>query len=202
MPISSNRWLADQIVGGEPGRQREHAGGPVVVGDGDRDALAPLAHAQHHELARTVGEGLGEARLDEPLERGERHDARVGAHVQVTGTASEYYGQTQITAAADGVRVLWWDTSVCNDQKFKPDQYEQIATLMQPKGGGGTDPDVVPKFMKDKDINPDALVILSDGYMHSNPKAWATLKCPSLWCIMGNDSYKVPHGQSVNLKEA
>ena len=31
---------------------------------------------------------------------------QVGAHVQVTGTASEYYGQTQITAAADGVRVL------------------------------------------------------------------------------------------------
>lgn len=31
---------------------------------------------------------------------------QIGAHVEVSGTASEYYGQTQITAAADGVQSL------------------------------------------------------------------------------------------------
>jgi 5'-nucleotidase len=31
---------------------------------------------------------------------------QIGAHVEVTGTAAEYYGQTQLTASADGVQVL------------------------------------------------------------------------------------------------
>ncbi len=33
-------------------------------------------------------------------------EVEIGAHVEVTGTAAEYYGQTQLTASADGVRVL------------------------------------------------------------------------------------------------
>ena len=104
--------------------------------------------------------------------------------------------------APERVDVLYWDSEVAGHETYTKQDQASIIQRTSPKGGGGTDPDVVPKFMKDKDINPDALVILSDGYMHSHPKAWAALKCPSLWCIMGNDSYKVPHGQSVNLKEA
>lgn len=101
----------------------------------------------------------------------------------------------------DRVDVIYWDAEVAGHEVYTGKDQASIVQRTSPKGGGGTDPDVVPAFMNKEGITPDALVILSDGYMHSNPKAWAGLKCPTLWCIMGNDSYQVPHGQRVNLKE-
>jgi hypothetical protein len=55
--------------------------------------------------------------------------------------------------------------------------------------------------MKEKAIYPDALVILSDGYMSSDPAIWSGPKYPVLWCIIGNDSWTPPRGQLVNVKE-
>jgi predicted metal-dependent peptidase len=104
-------------------------------------------------------------------------------------------------SSPERVDVIYWDAEVAGHEVYTGKDQASIVHRTSPKGGGGTDPDVVPAFMKKERINPDALVILSDGYMHSNPSAWAGLKCPSLWCIMGSDSYKVPHGQRVNLKE-
>jgi hypothetical protein len=55
--------------------------------------------------------------------------------------------------------------------------------------------------MEEKKLKPDALVVLSDGYMHSNPGAWARVTAPTLWCIIGNADYTPPKGQIVNIKE-
>ena len=45
------------------------------------------------------------------------------------------------------------------------------------------------------------VMILSDGYMSSNPALWAGGKYPVLWCIIGNDGWTPPRGQLVNVKE-
>jgi predicted metal-dependent peptidase len=76
-----------------------------------------------------------------------------------------------------------------------------IVHKTKPKGGGGTNPDCVPEFMEKNKLKPDALVMLSDGYMHSNPPGWARLNVPILWCIIGNASYTPPKGQLVTIKE-
>jgi predicted metal-dependent peptidase len=69
-----------------------------------------------------------------------------------------------------------------------------------PKGGGGTDPDVVVDFMQEKRMTPDALIMLSDGHMHTNKQKWAAIKAPTLWCILGNDKYEVPNGQKLVIR--
>lgn len=96
----------------------------------------------------------------------------------------------------DGVRVLWWDTSVCNDQKFKPDQYEQIATLMQPKGGGGTVPTVVTDYIKEHKIEAKAIIWLSDGYLYCDTP---DTPMPSLWGIVDNSEFVPNYGKVLHI---
>ena len=98
------------------------------------------------------------------------------------------------------VDILYWDTSVDGHEVYTSG-HGDIVHKTKPRGGGGTDPDCIPAFMKEHSIRPDALVVLTDGYMHSNPGAWASLTAPTLWCVIGNDSYTPPKGQIVNIKE-
>jgi predicted metal-dependent peptidase len=99
------------------------------------------------------------------------------------------------------VDVIYWDAQVAGHEIYKGTDSKTIVHKTSPTGGGGTDPDVVAAFMVKEKLEPDALVILSDGYMHSSPANWTAIRCPSLWCIMGNSNYKPPHGQVVNVKE-
>jgi predicted metal-dependent peptidase len=46
-------------------------------------------------------------------------------------------------------------------------------------GGGGTRPACVKQFMKDNRINPECLIMLTDGYVDS----WPEFDCPTLWLI-------------------
>ena len=100
----------------------------------------------------------------------------------------------------DRVDVMYWDTDVAGHETYTGTKTD-IVSRTSPMGGGGTDPDCVPAFMKEKAIAPDALVILSDGYMHSDPGPWSGGKYPVLWCIIGNDGWTPPRGQLVNVKE-
>ena len=100
----------------------------------------------------------------------------------------------------DRVDILYWDTQVDGHETYTND-LKSIASKTTPRGGGGTNPDCVPKFMQDHKLKPDALVVLTDGYMHSNPGAWASLTAPTLWCVIGNSDYTPPKGQIVNIKE-
>jgi predicted metal-dependent peptidase len=100
----------------------------------------------------------------------------------------------------DRVDILYWDTKVDGHETYTTD-LKSIVSRTSPRGGGGTDPDCVPDFMAEHKLKPDALVMLSDGYMHSNPPGWARVNAPILWCIIGNDSYTPPRGQLVTIKE-
>ncbi len=91
------------------------------------------------------------------------------------------------------VRVLWWDTEVAGDQEFKPDEYDQIAKLMKPKGGGGTVVSCVAQYMKEKEIKAKALIMLTDGYIESD---FVLPELPILWGLVENDDF-VPHTGKV-----
>lgn len=100
------------------------------------------------------------------------------------------------TTKPAGVRVLWWDTAVCGDQQFKPADYEQIASLMSPKGGGGTTPDVVVDYIREHKIDARAIVWLSDGYLGCDTP---NTPMPSLWGIVENDSFVPTHGKLLRI---
>jgi predicted metal-dependent peptidase len=92
------------------------------------------------------------------------------------------------------VRVLWWDTSVREDQQFTPDKYAQIGKLLKPKGGGGTIAECVVDYVKEKKYKPKALVWITDGEFWSSPPRTTM---PSIWAVVNNASFKPPQGSKV-----
>lgn len=95
------------------------------------------------------------------------------------------------------LRILYWDTDVRRDEVYEMDQIEEFAKSTKPAGGGGTDIEPVARYMQEHGINPDAAIILTDGYLFGSWGQWA---CPTLWCILDNKSAKPPVGKTVHIK--
>lgn len=82
-------------------------------------------------------------------------------------------------ARPEGIDLLYWDTDVCQHEKYDMGSYEGLITSTKPKGGGGTDPACVAKYIKDHNIKAECAIILTDGYVSS----WGTWSVPVLWGI-------------------
>ena len=92
------------------------------------------------------------------------------------------------------VRILWWDTMVHGEQKFSGD-YSGVAKMLKPKGGGGTRVGCVAKYIKDKKINAQCVVVFTDGYLESDI-VW-DIEAPTLWMVTQNKSWEPPSGKKV-----
>lgn len=104
-------------------------------------------------------------------------------------------------AAPDRVDILYWDTQVAGHETYTRDNMRDITHKTKPKGGGGTAPDCLPPYMAKMKLDPDAIIVLTDGFMTSKPEVWAGVTKPILWCVIGSESFRVPKGQKVNVKE-
>jgi len=101
------------------------------------------------------------------------------------------------TVHPNKLRILYWDTAVRRDEVYEMDQIEDFMKSTKPAGGGGTDIEPVARYMQEHGINPDAAIILTDGYLFGSWGQWA---CPTLWCILDNKSAKPPVGKTVHIK--
>lgn len=96
----------------------------------------------------------------------------------------------------DSVRLLWWDCSVCGDQLFKPHEYANIASLLKPMGGGGTSPECVVQYIREKKYQPKGVVWLTDGYLDGSD---GKVEVPALWGVVDNDHFVPPQGKAVRI---
>ena len=101
----------------------------------------------------------------------------------------------------DRIDVLYWDTEVAGHETYKGNDKRDLVHKTKPRGGGGTDPDCLPPYIAQHGLNPDAFIVLTDGYMSSRPDRWAAISKPILWCIIGNKQFKIPRGQLVNVND-
>lgn len=83
----------------------------------------------------------------------------------------------------EGIDLLYWDTRVCQHEKYEQDQLDNLLSSTKPRGGGGTDPQCIVDYMNDKKIKAECAVILTDGYVCSWGEGWS---CPTLWGITTN----------------
>lgn len=98
----------------------------------------------------------------------------------------------------DVVRLLYWDTEVCADEKYTGVEVENIITSTKPAGGGGTTVGCVPKYMTAHGVKPQAVIVLTDGHLSGSWGQWA---CPVLWCIVGNKSAIADCGKTVHVED-
>ena len=97
------------------------------------------------------------------------------------------------------LRVIWWDGEVQDEQVFKEGDYDKIASLMKPVGGGGTTPHCVVRYVEEKGYKPKAGIWLSDGYLGGET---AIMPFPVLWGIVDNEAFVAPQGKKINISSA
>lgn len=118
-----------------------------------------------------------------------------------TGGALEAAFLAEINAICEvvkpeSVELLYWDTEVCQHETYDENSYAGLLTSTKPRGGGGTSPQCIVDYMKQRAIRAECVVVLTDGYVDNWGADWS---CPTLWCI--TEKRKVsPVGRSVHIE--
>jgi predicted metal-dependent peptidase len=101
------------------------------------------------------------------------------------------------TVHPEAIRILYWDTSVCGDERYEGAEVDNIIQSTKPKGGGGTDVRCVPDYIADKQIKAQAVIVLTDGYLFGG---WGQWHHPVLWCVLDNERAVPDVGKTVHVK--
>jgi predicted metal-dependent peptidase len=87
----------------------------------------------------------------------------------------------------ESIELLYWDTRVCQHESYDRDSFDALLTSTKPRGGGGTYPQCVSNYIRDKKLKPEAIIMLTDGFVDGWGRDW---NAPMLWgvTVKGNES--------------
>jgi predicted metal-dependent peptidase len=95
----------------------------------------------------------------------------------------EFLGEVQQickTVTPEAIDLLYWDTQVCQHEVYERDSFDALLTTTKPRGGGGTRPQCVSDYMRDKKLKPEAIIVLTDGHVDGWGTHW---NAPMFWGI-------------------
>ena len=96
------------------------------------------------------------------------------------------------------IELLYWDTAVAGHETYNQGDYKALFQSTKPAGGGGTHVGCVNQYVKDKRIQPEAIIILTDGYVEDD---WGgTWDYPTLWAVTSRHNTS-PHGKTIHIDE-
>lgn len=101
------------------------------------------------------------------------------------------------TVNADAIRVLYWDTEVCADERYEGDEIKNLMGTTKPMGGGGTVVQCVPDYIAKHQIKAQAVIVLTDGYLGGD---WGNWHHPVLWAVAGNKSARPSVGTTIHIE--
>lgn len=97
------------------------------------------------------------------------------------------------------VDLLYWDTSVAAHEEYSDSDVSSIITSTKPAGGGGTSPSCITDYLKEKRIEPECCIVLTDGYVGDD---WGgDWPSPVLWVIVGDNNVMAEKGKTVHVKD-
>lgn len=109
---------------------------------------------------------------------------------------------SEVKGIADEVRpervdLLYWDSEVAAHEEYDEYSVANIVNSTKPRGGGGTSPSCVTAYLKDKGINPECVIMLTDGYVGND---WGgEWPCPVMWTIVGGNTDVAPNGKTIHI---
>lgn len=108
---------------------------------------------------------------------------------------------TEVVAICDDVspssiELLYWDTHVAGHETYNQGDYHSLVQSTKPAGGGGTTVGCVNEYIKDKRIQPEAVIILTDGYVEND--FGGNWEHPTLWAITSKH-ISSPHGKTIHI---
>lgn len=97
----------------------------------------------------------------------------------------------------DKVDLIYWDAAVAGHEEYDSFTLPTLIDSTKPKGGGGTDPTCVERYLAEKKITPECIIMLTDGYVGS----WGNWEVPIMWCICGGNTITAPVGKTIHIKD-
>jgi len=85
--------------------------------------------------------------------------------------------------------ILYWDTRVAGHEVYSDAELANVVDVTEAKGGGGTEPSCVPKYMRKHNMTPECLIMLTDGYIGDQTRNDWSINSPIMWCIKGNNHF-------------
>lgn len=99
----------------------------------------------------------------------------------------------------DTVDLLYWDAEVAAHEEYNDNTVANIIESTKPRGGGGTAPSCVTDYLKEKNIKPECVIMLTDGYVGND---WGgDWPAPVMWTIVGGNNAVAPNGKTLHIKE-
>lgn len=106
---------------------------------------------------------------------------------------SEVVGVSRMVTP-EQIHLIACDAEVKSHDVYEPDDYDKLAMIRSLKGGGGTNMPAALKYIDDNNIDPEVILVLTDGYT-----PWpTTLAKPTLWVITTN--VVAPIGASIHIE--
>jgi predicted metal-dependent peptidase len=96
------------------------------------------------------------------------------------------------------IHVLYWDGEVGSHEEYDDTTFKDFVITTNVIGGGGTTPACIPKYLKEKGIDPQAVVVLTDGEIYGSD--WGQWEHPVIWCIVTNNNVTAPVGVTVKVE--
>jgi predicted metal-dependent peptidase len=95
------------------------------------------------------------------------------------------------------VDLLYWDSEVAGHEVYSGSTASDIPNSTKPKGGGGTSPSCVSAYLKEKNIQPECVIVLTDGYVGGD---WGSeWTAPVMWCIVGGYEGDADNGKTIHI---
>lgn len=92
--------------------------------------------------------------------------------------------------------VGYFDSNAYEPETIEANDYP---LKLHPKGGGGTDFDAPVRYVIDNYLEPECVIILTDGYCSSFYKEEPSF--PVLWVVYGKKEFNPPYGEVMFIKE-
>ena len=97
------------------------------------------------------------------------------------------------------VDLLYWDCEVAAHEEYSEADVSNIVSSTKPAGGGGTSPSCVSEYLKEKKIEPECVIMLTDGYVGSDwGNDWPS---PLLWVLVGGNTDVAPNGKTIHVND-
>ena len=96
----------------------------------------------------------------------------------------------------EAIDLLYWGTEVVGHEVYDASNMDTLEHATKPKDGGGTDGACIPAYMKDKQMKPECVIVITDGYVGE----WGEYDVPVMWVIV-NTNETAPFGKTIHVRE-
>jgi predicted metal-dependent peptidase len=97
------------------------------------------------------------------------------------------------------VDIIYWGSEVVGHEEYEGTAVGELVNSTKPIGGGGTSPSCASEYLKEKNIKPDCIIVLTDGYVGSD---WGSdWTAPILWTICGGNDVVSPNGKTIHIND-